>query len=100
MQPARRFSKLTLRERQLQGGSQQQYHFRRRVSVRLLGRGDSRCVGSISGRVSGAGIVANVAGAGFKARLDLRTQGERQSVTIRPQAGTDVAAVSIALRKG
>ena len=56
--------------------------------------------GSISGRVSGAGIVANVAGAGFKARLDLRTQGERQSVTIRPQAGTDVAAVSIALRKG
>jgi len=56
--------------------------------------------GSISGRVSGAGIVANVAGAGFTARLDLRTQGERQSVTIRPQAGTDVAAVSVALRKG
>ena len=56
--------------------------------------------GSISGRVSGAGIVANVAGAGFTARLDMRTQGERQSVTIRPQAGTDVAAVSVALRKG
>jgi hypothetical protein len=49
---------------------------------------------------SGAEIVANMAGAGFTARLDLRTQGERQSVTIRPQAGTDVAAVSIALRKG
>ena len=56
--------------------------------------------GNISGRVSGAEIAANVAGAGFTARLDVRTQGERQSVTIRPQAGTDVAAVSIALRKG
>jgi hypothetical protein len=55
--------------------------------------------GNISGRVSGTEIVANVAGAGFTARLDLRTQGERQSVTIRPQGGTDVTAVSIALRK-
>ena len=56
--------------------------------------------GNISGRVSDAEIVANVAGAGFTARLDLRTQGERQSVTIRPQGGTDVTAVSIALHKG
>jgi hypothetical protein len=55
--------------------------------------------GNISGRASGAGIVANVAGAGFTAHLDVRTQGERQSVTIRPQGGTDVTAVSIALRK-
>jgi hypothetical protein len=42
----------------------------------------------------------NVAGAGFTAHLDLRTQGDRQSVTIRPQGGTEVSAVSIALRKG
>jgi hypothetical protein len=55
--------------------------------------------GNISGRASGAEIVANVAGAGFTARLDVRTQGERQSVTIRPQDGSDVAAVSIALHK-
>jgi hypothetical protein len=55
--------------------------------------------GSISGRASSSGMVANVSGAGFAARLDVRTQGDRQSVTIRPQAGTDVAAVSIALRK-
>jgi hypothetical protein len=55
--------------------------------------------GNISGRASGAEIVANVAGAGFTAHLDVRTQGERQSVTIRPQGGTDVAGVSIALRK-
>jgi hypothetical protein len=46
----------------------------------------------VSGRASGAEIVANVAGAGFTARLDVRIQGERQSVTIRPQGGTDVTA--------
>jgi hypothetical protein len=56
--------------------------------------------GNISGRDSGSEIVANVAGAGFTARLDVRTQGERQSVAIRPQGSTDVTAVSIALRKG
>jgi len=56
--------------------------------------------GNISGRASGSEIVANVAGAGFTARLDVRTQGERQSVAIRPQGSTDVTAVSIALRKG
>jgi hypothetical protein len=56
--------------------------------------------GNISGRASGAEIVVNVAGAGFTAHLDLRTQGDRQSVTIRPQGGTEVSAVSIALRKG
>ena len=55
--------------------------------------------GNISGRASGAEIVANVAGGGFTAHLDVRIQGERQSVTIRPQGGTDVTAVSIALRK-
>ena len=55
--------------------------------------------GNISGRASGAEIVANVAGAGFTAHLDVRTQGDKQSVTIRTQAGTDVASVSIALRK-
>ena len=58
-----------------------------------------RVSGNISGRASGAEIVANVAGAGFTAHLDVRTQGDKQSVTIRPQAGTDVASVSIALRK-
>jgi len=56
--------------------------------------------GNISGRASGAEIVVNVAGAGFTAHPDLRTQGDRQSVTIRPQGGTDVTAVSIALHKG
>jgi hypothetical protein len=56
--------------------------------------------GYISGRASGAEIVANVAAAGFTARLDVRIQGDKQSVTIRPQGGTEVSAVSISLRKG
>ncbi|MGH6823561.1 MAG: hypothetical protein ACREC4_08750, partial [Methylocella sp.] len=56
--------------------------------------------GNISGRASGAEIVANVAGAGFAARLDVRTHGDMQSVTIRPQGDAAVYAVSIALRKG
>ena len=45
--------------------------------------------GNISGRASGAEIVANVAAAGFAARLDVRTHGDKQSVTIRPQGGTE-----------
>jgi hypothetical protein len=55
--------------------------------------------GNISGRASGAEIVANVAGAGFTARLDVRTHDDKQSVTIRPQGDTEVSAVSISLRK-
>jgi hypothetical protein len=45
--------------------------------------------GNISGRASGAEIVVNVAGPGFTAHLDLRTQGDRQSVTIRPRLRRD-----------
>jgi hypothetical protein len=56
--------------------------------------------GNVSGRASDAEIVANVASVGFTARLDVRTQGDKQSVTIRPQGSGDVTAVSIALRKG
>ena len=56
--------------------------------------------GNISGRASGAEIVAHVAAAGFAARLDVRTQGDKQAVTLRPQGDTEVSAVSIALRKG
>ena len=56
--------------------------------------------GNISGRASSSEIVANVTGDGFAARLDVRTNGDKQSVTIRPQGGTDIAAVSIGLRKG
>jgi len=55
--------------------------------------------GNISGRASGAEFFANVAGAGFTARLDVRTHGDKQSVTLKPQGDAGVAAVSIALHK-
>jgi hypothetical protein len=43
---------------------------------------------NVSRHTSGAEIVANVAGVGFAARLDVRIQGDKQSVTIRPRGGT------------
>lgn len=55
--------------------------------------------GSISGRANGSQIQANLASAGFSAYLDVRTTGDKQSVTIRPQGGTEVSDVSILLRK-
>ncbi len=56
--------------------------------------------GSISGRANSSDIQANVSGAGFVASIGIRTHGGGQSVTIRPQSGTDVRAVSVSLRKG
>jgi hypothetical protein len=56
--------------------------------------------GNVSGRASGAAFSANVAGAGFNARLEVRTQGDKQSVTLKPQGDTEVSAVSISLHKG
>jgi hypothetical protein len=56
--------------------------------------------GSLSGRATPAEIRASVAGAGFSAHLDVRTQGNKQSVTIIPQGSTEVSGVSIILRKG
>jgi len=56
--------------------------------------------GNVSGRATGAAISANVAGAGFTARLNVRTQGDKQSVTLKPQGDSEVSAVSISLRKG
>ncbi len=56
--------------------------------------------GSISGRANSSDIQAYVSGAGFSASIGIRTHGGSQSVTIRPQSGTDVRAMSITLRKG
>ena len=56
--------------------------------------------GSISGHANSSDIQAYVSGAGFSASVGIRTHGGGQSVTIRPQGGTDVRAMSITLRKG
>jgi hypothetical protein len=55
--------------------------------------------GAISGRISGSQISATVTGAGFTAGLSLSTHGKVQSVTIRPQGGTDIRDVSVTMRK-
>jgi len=56
--------------------------------------------GSISGRATSSDIQAYVSGAGFAASVGIRTHGGGQSVTIRPQGGTDVRAVSVSLHRG
>jgi hypothetical protein len=56
--------------------------------------------GNISGHASSSEIAARVDGAGFSAGLDVRFHGDKQSVSIRPSSGTDVANVSITLHKG
>jgi hypothetical protein len=56
--------------------------------------------GSISGHASSSDISAYVSGAGFAASIGIRTHGGGQSVTIRPQGGTDVRAMSITLHRG
>ena len=64
------------------------------------GEATRHVTGNISGRASGAEIQARVEGAGFSAGLQVRFHGDKQSVSIRPSSGTDVADVAITLRKG
>jgi hypothetical protein len=56
--------------------------------------------GNISGRASTSEIQARVEGTGFSAGLQVHFHGDKQSVSIRPTGGTDVADVAITLRKG
>jgi hypothetical protein len=54
--------------------------------------------GTVSGRAGGNQIQAYAQGSGFSAGLSLSTQGNRQSVVIRP-TGADVTAVQITLAR-
>jgi hypothetical protein len=56
--------------------------------------------GNITGHANNTEIVARVDGAVFSAGLLVHFHGDRQSVSIRPTSGTDVANVAITLRKG
>jgi len=63
-----------------------------------------RVWGNASGHANRAEIRANVAGTGFAARINVRTKGGKQSITmesftLRPQRGTEVANVSVALQR-
>lgn len=55
--------------------------------------------GNISGTATRSDIHVNVEGPGFSAGLALATRGDRQSVSIKPQGGTDINNVTIALKK-
>ncbi len=55
--------------------------------------------GTVSGRASGGTIQAVASGGSFSAGIALVTHGNRQSVTIRPSAGSDVTTVSVTLAK-
>jgi hypothetical protein len=55
--------------------------------------------GTISGQASGDRIEAAARGDNFSANLSLMTRGDRQTVSIRPQA-TNVTSVSLSLSRG
>lgn len=54
--------------------------------------------GHISGSIGPTQISANVAGAGFSARIGIAARGGRQSVTISP-TGTDIENVAVTMSK-
>ncbi|MFZ0729178.1 MAG: hypothetical protein WAN31_10360 [Methylovirgula sp.] len=55
--------------------------------------------GSVSGQVSGPVIEVLVTGIGFSAGISILTRGRAQAVAIRPQGGTDVVGVTVALHR-
>jgi hypothetical protein len=55
--------------------------------------------GTVRGSVSGNRIQAHAVGNTFSANLSLTTGGNRQTVTISPQA-TDVRSVTLTLARG
>ncbi len=55
--------------------------------------------GTLSGRADGNHIEATARSDMFSANLSVTTRGNRQSVAIRPQPGTEVQAVSITMQR-
>jgi hypothetical protein len=55
--------------------------------------------GSISGRISGSSINANIQGPAFSASFSMTIQADRQTVRIRSQ-GAELSSISITLRRG
>jgi hypothetical protein len=54
--------------------------------------------GSLTGRVADGQFEGSIAGPGFTAEMSLRTNGRKQTVSIRPQGG-DIAKVEIVLSR-
>jgi hypothetical protein len=55
--------------------------------------------GNITGRASNAEIQARIDGVGFSTGVQVRFQGDTQSVSIRPNGSDEVADVVITMRK-
>jgi hypothetical protein len=55
--------------------------------------------GTLNGRASGDHIEVAANGQNFAANLSLTTRGNRQTVSIRPEGGSDIRAVSLALER-
>jgi hypothetical protein len=55
--------------------------------------------GTIEGRAAGDHIEAAARGQTFSADLSLTTRGNHQTVSIRPQGGADITAVSLSLER-
>jgi hypothetical protein len=55
--------------------------------------------GTLNGRASGDRIDVAAQGQSFAANLSLTTRGNRQTVSIRPEGGSDIRAVSLALER-
>jgi len=55
--------------------------------------------GSLEGRASGDRVEVAARGQSFSANLSLTTRGSRQTVSIRPQQGADISAVSLELNR-
>lgn len=56
--------------------------------------------GSISGRVAGSIIRAQVHGANFAAGVGINMRGNNQSVTITPTSNADIRSVSVSMHRG
>ena len=55
--------------------------------------------GTLSGRASGDRVEVAARGQNFSAGLSLTTRGNRQSISIRPEGGGDIRAVSLSLSR-
>jgi hypothetical protein len=55
--------------------------------------------GNVTGQVRGPLVQVLVTGVGFSAGISILTRGGMQGVAIRPQGGTDVVGVTVALHR-
>jgi hypothetical protein len=55
--------------------------------------------GTLAGRASGDHIEVAARGQNFSAGLSMTTRGNRQTISIRPEGGSDIRAVSLSLSR-